>query len=153
MPRPGRDRSNGAATQEASAPAPRRVRVVIVDDHVLFAESLQLLLSEDERIEVVGCARGGEEAVPLVEAVEPDVVLMDIAMPGTDGIEATRRIRAASPRTHVLILTGIDASKEIERARGAGASGFLTKKQGAFELTEAIIETSLLAVAFGAPAA
>jgi two-component system response regulator DesR len=128
----------------------RRVRVLIADDQSVFAESLRLLLSEDDRSDVVGWARDGEEAVELAGSLQPDVVLMDIAMPVMDGVEATRRIRKASPRIQVLIVTSSDMPGEIERAREAGASGFLTKRQSVAELMEAILEISSLTLALGA---
>jgi DNA-binding NarL/FixJ family response regulator len=134
-----------------NAAASRRVRVLLADDHSVFAESLQLLLSRDDRIDVVGWARDGKEAVKLAERLQPDVVLMDIAMPVMDGVEATRRIRETSPRVHVLIVTSSDIRGDLERARRAGASGFLTKKQSVAELMNAILEVSSLAVALGAP--
>jgi DNA-binding NarL/FixJ family response regulator len=138
---------NSARLEPALA---RRVRVLLADDHSVFAESLQLLLSQDDRIEVVGWARDGKEAVELAESLQPDLVLMDIAMPVMDGVEATRRIRKASPGIQVLIVTSSDIPGDIERARRAGASGFLTKKQSVAELTDAILEISSLTVALGA---
>jgi CheY-like chemotaxis protein len=127
-----------------------RVRVLLADDHSVFAESLRLLISRDDRIEVVGWARDGEEAVALAESLQPDVVLMDIGMPVMDGVEATREIRRASPRIHVLILTSSDMPGDIDRAREAGASGFLTKKQSVAELMDAVLEISSLTLALGA---
>jgi DNA-binding NarL/FixJ family response regulator len=128
----------------------RRVRVLLADDHSVFAESLQILLSKDDRIDVVGWARDGDEAVELAESLQPDVVLMDIAMPVMDGVEATRRIREASPHIHVLIVTSSDIPGDIERAQEAGASGFLTKRQSVAELMEAILEISSLTMSLGA---
>ena len=139
----------GNPARPEAAPG-RRVRVLLADDHSVFAESLQLLLSKDDRIKVVGWARDGKEAVVLAETLEPDVVLMDIAMPVMDGVEATRRIREASPHIHVLIVTSSDIPGDIERAREAGASGFLTKRQSVAELMEAILEISSLTLALGA---
>src|SRR3954465_1874727 len=94
-----------------------RVRVLIVDDHRLFGELLMAGLSEDERIEIVGIAGTGKEAVELVEQLEPHIVLRDRAVPGMGGLEPPRRIRAISPQPQVLVLTGggaVDASAARE---------------------------------------
>jgi two-component system, NarL family, response regulator DesR len=132
----------------SGAPVPR-TRVLLADDEALFAEALVVMLARDERIDVVGRACDGKEAVELAESLQPDVVLMDLAMPVMDGIEATRRIRAANPDVRVLILTGVEGA-QMTAAREAGASGFITKNQTAAELTEAISEMSALARAFAA---
>ncbi len=116
------------------------VKVLIADDHRLFSEALQAILSTDERIEVVGLAFSGEDAVCEVERLDPDVVLMDISMPGVDGLEATRRISAARPRTRVLVVTGSDARQDVDAARSAGAAGYVTKDQIAAEMIAAIID-------------
>ena len=134
---------------EGSGASVPRTRVLLADDEVLFAEALAVMLARDERIDVVGWARDGKEAVELAESLQPDVVLMDIAMPVMDGIEATRRIRAANPDIRVLILTGLEGA-QMTAAHEAGASGFITKNQTAAELTEAISEMSALARAFAA---
>jgi DNA-binding NarL/FixJ family response regulator len=126
----------------------RRVRVLLVHHQPVFAESLRLQLSEDDRIDVVGLARDGKEAIELAESLQPDVVLMDIAIPVIDGVEATRRMRAVAPGSHVLILTGVECGEDMVRARDAGASGFVRKNQPAAELTEAISQISALARAF-----
>src|SRR5512132_3457608 len=81
------------------------IRVLVVDDHALFAEALMLTLGIDDRIEVVGSASSGVEAVSLAEALRPDVVLMDVHMPSMDGIEATRRVRNVSPGSRVVMVT------------------------------------------------
>src|SRR5438046_2639579 len=96
-----------------------RVRVVIADDQRLFAEALEAILSTDGRIAVVGRAGNGEAAVQLVRDEQPDVVLMDIAMPVMDGIEATEAIRSAVPAARVIVLTGSDAPHDVSRARAA----------------------------------
>jgi DNA-binding NarL/FixJ family response regulator len=118
------------------------VRVLIVDDHRLFAEALRAILSADRRIEVVGLAASGEEAVRQAGELEPDVVLMDISMPGVDGVEATRRIRAGIPTSQVLMVTGSDSHQDVDAARSAGAAGYVTKDKIAAELIGAIFDVS-----------
>jgi DNA-binding NarL/FixJ family response regulator len=115
------------------------VRVLIADDEPLFAEALELLLAGDDRIEVVGRAGDGLQAVELARRLEPDVVLMDLSMPGIDGFDATARIVGASgPR--VLVLTGSEDPADVARARAAGASGYITKDQLGEPLLAAILE-------------
>jgi DNA-binding NarL/FixJ family response regulator len=115
------------------------LRVLIADDHPLFAEALTSLLESDERIEVVGCARNGAEAVDFARKLEPDLVLMDIRMPLMTGIEATERILAWLPETKVVVLTGHGSPAEVEQALLAGAAGWITKD----DLGLRIVETSL----------
>ena len=114
-------------------------RVLIADDHTLFAEALEAILTTDGRIAVVGRAANGEEAVALARNGRPDVVLMDIAMPVLDGIAATKAIKVEAPNTHVVVLTGSDAPEDISRARAAGAAGYVTKDQVAGDLVRAIL--------------
>jgi DNA-binding NarL/FixJ family response regulator len=118
------------------------IRVLIADDHQLFAQALQAILATDDRIEVVGYARDGREAVELCRALEPDLVLMDISMPTLDGIDATREIRETPAPTRVLMLTGSDSRADIARARDAGAAGYVTKDRIAAELIEAIVDVA-----------
>lgn len=115
------------------------VRVVIADDHGLFAEALEAILTIDGRVQVVGLAGDGANAVELAARLEPDVVLMDISMPVLDGFEATRRIRERVPGASVLILTGSNSRHDVDRSREAGAAGYVTKDRIAAELVEAII--------------
>jgi DNA-binding NarL/FixJ family response regulator len=117
-------------------------RVLIADDHTLFAEALEAILSSDERIDVVGRAKNGEEAVELTLTLRPDVVLMDISMPVLDGIAATERIRSSTPEASVLVLTGSDAPSDVDAARRAGATGYVTKDRIAAELVEAILDAA-----------
>lgn len=121
---------------------PKPFRVLIADDHRLFAEALQAILASDERIEVVGQASDGSEAVALARTLGPDVVLMDVSMPVLDGFEATREIRSGSEDTHVLMLTGSNARADVDRSREAGASGYVTKDRIASELVAAIVEVA-----------
>ena len=119
-----------------------QVSVVIADDHRLFAEALEAILSTDGRIRVVGRAADGRAAVDLVREEKPDVILMDIAMPVMDGIEAAAAIREESPATRVIVLTGSEAPKDVSRARSAGVSGYVTKDQIAGDLVRAILEAA-----------
>jgi DNA-binding NarL/FixJ family response regulator len=128
-----------------NARATRPLRVLLADDHRLFAEGLALLLGADDRIDVVGHAQNGLEAIDLVAKLEPDVVLMDISMPAMDGIEATRAIRADHPSTCVLVLTGSTSSDGVRRAGEAGAAGYLSKDSLASDLVGAIFEVAALA--------
>lgn len=103
------------------------IRVLLVDDHELYAETLDLLLSDDERIEVVGHAEDGAQAVELALRLRPDVVLMDVHMPHVDGIEATVSLRSELPDARVVMLSSSAAAEDLERACAAGASAYLTK--------------------------
>jgi DNA-binding NarL/FixJ family response regulator len=120
----------------------KKIRVLIADDHRLFTEALDAILGADRRIQVAGTARDGREAVELAEELQPDVVLMDIDMPNMDGVEATRRIRGRNGDARILMLTGSNARADVDRARKAGASGYVTKDRIASELIEAILEVA-----------
>ena len=115
-------------------------RTLIADDHRLFAEALEAILAGDDRIEVVGHARDGREAVDMFAKLRPDIVLMDIAMPVLDGVQATQRIREIDPSACILMLTGSNARADVDRARRAGAAGYVTKDRIAAELIDAMIE-------------
>ncbi len=118
------------------------IRVLIADDHRLFAEALEAILGDDERMTVVAQASDGEEAVRLTAELEPDVVLMDISMPVMDGIEAAREIKQRNGTTCILMLTGSNSRSDVDRARKAGAAGYVTKDRIAAELIDAIVEIS-----------
>jgi len=118
---------------------PPKIRVLIADDHRLFAEALEAILAADKRIEIVGRAANGEEAVGLAVALKPDVILMDIAMPKLDGLEAVRLIRDKQPAAVILMLTGSNSRTDVDRARVSGAAGYVTKDLIASELIEAIV--------------
>jgi DNA-binding NarL/FixJ family response regulator len=124
------------------AKKPEPLRVLIADDHRLFAEALEAILATDERIEVVGQAGDGSEAVELARTLDPDVVLMDVSMPVLDGFEATREIRSARESVRVLMLTGSNSRDDVDRSREAGASGYVTKDRIASELVTAIVEVT-----------
>ena len=116
------------------------IRVLIADDHLLFAEALEAILGGDGRFDVVGLARDGAQAVELAAAESPDVVLMDISMPVKDGFEATQELLEQRPETAVLMLTGSNSRSDVDRARTAGASGYVTKDRIASELIDAVLE-------------
>jgi DNA-binding NarL/FixJ family response regulator len=126
--------------EAAPRPSMRPLRVLIVDDEPLFIETVEALLARDERVEVVGTAGNGKEAVELAAALRPDVTLMDISMPILDGIEATRRIRERVPDACVLVLTGSSISADVDRARQAGVAAFLTKDRLGTQLVDAILD-------------
>src|SRR6187551_2339630 len=115
------------------------VRVLIADDHRLFAEALEAVLAMDERIEVVGRAADGDEAVKLARRLRPDVVALDISMPVMDGFEAAAELERFDDPPAVLILTGSNAPADIDRARRVGARGYITKDAIAASLVDAIL--------------
>jgi two-component system response regulator DesR len=114
------------------------IRIVIADDQALVRGALAALLELEHDIEVVGVAADGAEALSLVTSLAPDVCLMDIQMPGIDGIEATRRLRAAGPGTRVLVVTTFARPGYLRSALDAGASGFMAKDAPAEELADAV---------------
>jgi len=120
----------------------KRLRVLIADDHPLFAESLMSILSADDRFEVIGCASNGEEAVDLAALLAPDVILMDLEMPVMDGLEATRRINERAG-ARVLLLTGSDSSAVVAHARTAGASDYLRKDMDSSDLMARVLAAGL----------
>ena len=103
------------------------IRVLVVDDHKLFRDGLIALLEDSEDTEVVGDAGTGGEAIEKLDSLEPDVVLMDIMMPDMNGIEATKRIRADHPDTHVVMLTMLEDDDSLFAAMCAGAHGYILK--------------------------
>lgn len=116
----------------------RPIRVLIVDDHEIVREGLRTLLSEQPDIEVVGEAASGGVAAELAARLEPDVVLMDLVMPGLDGIEAIGRLRAVAPASQVLVLTSFSDDRRIRDAIQAGAIGYLLKDVLRSDLLRAI---------------
>ena len=114
------------------------VRVLLADDHKVVRQGLRMFLGLDEEFEVVGEAENGEEAVRLAQELSPDVVLMDLIMPVMDGIEATQRIRAASPDVEVVALTSVLEGASVARAVKAGAIGYLLKNTEDEELRRAL---------------
>jgi DNA-binding NarL/FixJ family response regulator len=116
-----------------------RIRVLIADDHLLFAEALSTLLERHDRIEVVGSAANGADAIDQALMLRADVVVMDVGMPGIDGLETTRRLRTIAPKTRVIVLTGLSDDDLERRANEAGASALLTKGAADLEVVDAIL--------------
>ncbi|HEV2034876.1 MAG TPA: response regulator transcription factor [Candidatus Dormibacteraeota bacterium] len=124
--------------------ATKTARVLIADDQTLFRSGMARLLDVDDRVQVVGEAADGVEAVKLALKVKPDVVLMDIKMPNLDGIEATRRIVTENPEIKVLMLTTFDSDNNVIQALKAGACGYVLK-----DSQPGAIVSSILAVVAG----
>ena len=125
---------NGALADRSAEP----LRIVIADDHVLFRDGLRALLAAAPDTELVGEAATGDEAVALATALQPDVVLMDIQMPGLNGIDATRRIAHASPHVGILVVTMFEDDSSVFAAMRAGARGYLLKGAKYEEMLRAI---------------
>lgn len=114
------------------------IRLLIVDDHEMVREGLSLLLSEAEDIVIVGQASRGSEAVSLTESVKPDVVLLDLFLPDTNGVEVIRRLKAGGSAARLLILTSSAEGTHVREALQAGATGYLLKDLLRHDLLEAI---------------
>jgi DNA-binding NarL/FixJ family response regulator len=116
------------------------IRVLVVDDHAILRDGIRTLLERQVDIDVVGEASNGREAISLLDTLQPDIVLMDIAMPEMNGLEATRQIASTYPDMRILILTQHDNREFIVPLLQAGASGYILKKSGGRELINAIRE-------------
>ncbi|MDH3269965.1 MAG: response regulator transcription factor [Gemmatimonadota bacterium] len=114
------------------------IQILLVDDHQMFRAGIRALIDAQDRFEVVGEASSGDEAVDRVRELKPHVVIMDLAMPGSNGLEATRRISALGLETHVLVLTVHAEEEYLVPVVEAGASGYLTKTSADTDLIEAI---------------
>lgn len=118
---------------------PLKITTIICDDHPAFASGVAALLqAEADDIEIVGVAGSGEQAEHLVVDLLPDIVLMDVRMPGAGGIEVTRRIQAASPTTKVVMLTVSDETSDLYASLRAGASGYVLKDKEVWEIADAV---------------
>jgi two-component system, NarL family, response regulator LiaR len=118
------------------------IRVLIADDHNVVRKGIRDLLSDEDDIDVVGEARNGQEAVDLATALQPDVVVMDIAMPEMTGVEATRTIRAQAPNVRVLVLTAYLDDPYIYSLLDAGATGYILKTAESREIVRAVRATA-----------
>jgi DNA-binding NarL/FixJ family response regulator len=115
-----------------------KIRVLIADDHAMIRDGLAALLRGDEDIEIAGTAADGREALRLARELRPDVIVMDIAMPELNGVEAMRELHARSPEARVLILSMFSTLEHVQQAFNAGASGYLLKESAGAELKNAI---------------
>jgi len=114
------------------------IRVVIADDHRAFAEALATTIRMEKDLRVVAIVHDGESAIEVAIDQEPDVVLMDLQMPGVDGIAATRRIKEKHPETRVVILSATEAEHDRARALDAGAEGYVSKERSVKEVTSSV---------------
>ncbi|MCP4164470.1 MAG: response regulator transcription factor [Chloroflexi bacterium] len=117
---------------------PQKIRLLLVDDHEIVRTGLRMLFQAESDMEIAGEVGSGDEATAAVESLSPDVVIMDVAMPGMSGIEATRRIKKASPQTVVLALTMYEDEQYFFEMLRAGASGYVPKRAAADDLVSAI---------------
>jgi DNA-binding NarL/FixJ family response regulator len=118
----------------SSSPPERPLRVLLVDDDAVFRELLAFVLRADVGAEIVGHATNGARGVELAEELHPDVVVMDLRMPGMDGFEATKRIAATVPDALVIVVSSSTELEDIERAGRAGAAGYVPKDRAVAEL-------------------
>ena len=117
---------------------PSCIKVLLVDDHILLTQGIARLLADEPDMEVAGCAESGEQALDMLDAMLPDVILMDVKMPGIGGIEATQRIIDSNPLARVVGMSSIDVGVIPSRMLAAGARAFITKSGGVDELLHAI---------------
>jgi len=114
------------------------IRVLVADDHAIVRKGICALLDTEPDIEVIGEAQDGQQVIAEAQRLRPDIILMDLVMPGTDGVEAIRRIRAARPEVRILVLTSFCGDDKLFPAIRAGALGYLLKESGPEELVRAI---------------
>ncbi len=130
--------SRGQSARGEAKLSGARIRVMVVDDHAVVRSGLETFLSVMPDLELVGEASGGDEAVVRCGKLNPDVVLMDLMMPGTNGVTATRLIREKYPRVRIVALTSFEDDSLVQEALTAGATGYLMKTVTAHELVAAI---------------
>ena len=130
-----------------AVPPAAAIRILLVETHRLLAGALQAALSSDSRVDVVGVAHDGAQAVALTKGLAPDVVVLDTDLPLEDGVEVTRRICETDRDLRVLVLTGSEPGAQAELSQ-AGAAGFIRKDRSAVELADTIPEVASLVLAF-----
>ena len=124
-------------TTNLETPSPK-IKVFIVDDQKMIREGLKALIKTEPDLEVVGTANNGEDSIKQVETLQPDIILMDMEMPGMDGVTATRLICDKFPEIKILVLSTFDTQEYVSRSLSSGAMGYLLKGTPAKELTNAI---------------
>ncbi len=120
----------------------RKIKVLLADDHVVVRQGLRALLAAEGDIDIVGEADNGRQAVQMVKKLEPDVAVVDVAMPLLNGLEATRQIMESVPTTKVLVLSSYSDDEYVQQLTGAGAAGYLGKQTAANELLKAVREVN-----------
>ena len=115
-----------------------RIRILIVDDHPVVRAGLASMLGTQEELHLIGAAPGGEEALQMIEQHEPDIVMLDLRMPGMSGVETLQALKTRSKGSRVIILTNYETDEDIYRAVQAGARGYLLKDTSLREMVEAI---------------
>jgi DNA-binding NarL/FixJ family response regulator len=116
-----------------------RLRLVVADDHGLMVEAVRIALSRREDMEVVGVAASGSQVLPVVEQTKPDLVLLDLRMPGIDGLTCIRLLRERAPEVRIAVLSGLDSEAVAEEALAVGANAFISKRIDPEELPEALL--------------
>jgi DNA-binding NarL/FixJ family response regulator len=120
----------------------KKIQILLVDDHNMVRQGLRVLLEAEQDIEIVGEAETGRQAVQMVKNLRPDVIVMDVAMPNLNGLEATRQIMKEAPGSKVLVLSSYSDDEYVHQLTEAGASGYLLKQTASADLIKAVRETS-----------
>jgi DNA-binding NarL/FixJ family response regulator len=131
-----------AAMMVQEMPTQQKIRILVVDDHPLFRQGVRYALEAEPDIEVVGEAADGEQALEMAERLMPDVVLSDVNIPGPDGVEITRALKGALPKTPVILMTAYDDEEQLFNAVRVGAAAYFLKDLGPAELMEGIRRVS-----------
>jgi len=116
----------------------RRLKLLLADDHALMFEAIALALESEDDLEIVGCAENGSQVLPLVQQTKPDLVLLDLRMPGMDGLTCIKLIRERFPDVRTAVLSGVDNDETIEAALRAGANAFISKSVDPAALADAL---------------
>jgi DNA-binding NarL/FixJ family response regulator len=116
----------------------RRLKLLLADDHALMFEAIALALENEDDLEIVGCAETGSQVLPLVQQTQPDLVVLDLRMPGMDGLTCIKLLRERFPEVGTAVLSGIDSDETIEAALRAGANAFISKSVDPAALADAL---------------